>query len=104
MVKNRSTDDVLKLYDRRYVVCGEALRTRRERAGVSQTVFAEMCGWRPQYQHHLERTDNVTVGESAARVIEGVLNEIEAEAAAKNAADAARREKLFDDALNQPDD
>ena len=44
-------------------MCGEALRAIRERTGVSQSAFAEMCGWRPQYQHHLERTPNVTVGE-----------------------------------------
>jgi len=95
--------DVLKLYDKRYEVCGEALRAIRERTGVSQSAFAEMCGWRPQYQHHLERTPNVTVGESAARVISGVLDEIKAEAAARAAEDVARREKLLDDVLDQLD-
>jgi transcriptional regulator with XRE-family HTH domain len=91
---------VFKLHDRRYAVNGPALRERRERAGVTQTAFAEMCGWKPQYQCRLEHTTDTTINESAARVIDGVLSEIERDFERRN---REARERFERNALDDRD-
>ena len=61
--------------NQRYIIKIGELVAARKKIGLSQTNFAKLCGWSPQYQWQLENCKKVSINENTKSVIERALNE-----------------------------
>ena len=66
---------MFKCVDKRYIVQSNDVIIAREKCKLSQTKFAALCGWSPQYQWQLENNKVPSIKEKCKSIIERVLNE-----------------------------